>query len=105
MLYGQRICYLSLLSVFQLNADHWYHSMCNHSCCGRNLHLAHIRMWAGDYTLSGLVGFELRCKTVGLIGTGAIGAAAARIFCVSTPSSGSHYHLGTSVFQGVMESI
>ncbi len=52
------------------------------SCC-RNLHLAHIRMWAGDYTLSGLVGFELRCKTVGVVGTGAIGAAAARIFCVS----------------------
>ena len=40
-------------------------------------------MWAGDYTLSGLVGFELRCKTVGVVGTGAIGAAAARIFCVS----------------------
>ena len=49
----------------------------------RNLHLAHIRMWAGDYTLSGLVGFELRCKTVGVFGTGAIGSAAARIFCVS----------------------
>ena len=45
--------------------------------------MAHIRMWAGDYTLSGLVGFELRCKTVGVLGTGAIGAAAARIFCVS----------------------
>ena len=51
----------------------------------RNLHLAHIRMWAGDYTLSGLVGFELRCKTVGILGTGAIGACAARIFCVSAP--------------------
>ena len=45
--------------------------------------MAHIRMWAGDYTLSGLVGFELRCKTVGILGMGAIGAAAARIFCVS----------------------
>lgn len=54
-----------------------------HRC--RNLHLAHIRMWAGDYTLSGLVGFELRCKTVGILGTGAIGACAARIFCVSDP--------------------
>ena len=48
----------------------------------RNLHLAHIRMWAGDYTLSGLVGFELRSKTVGVLGTGAIGAAACRIFKV-----------------------
>ena len=45
--------------------------------------MAYIRMWAGDYTLSGLVGFELRCKTVGIVGTGAIGSAAARIFCVS----------------------
>ncbi|KAK9905506.1 hypothetical protein WJX75_001127 [Coccomyxa subellipsoidea] len=49
-------------------------------CLNRNLHLAHIRMWAGDYTLSGLVGFELRSKTVGVLGTGAIGAAACRIF-------------------------
>ncbi len=48
----------------------------------RNLHLAHIRMWAGDYTLSGLVGFELKSKTVGVLGTGAIGAAACRIFRV-----------------------
>lgn len=45
--------------------------------------MAHIRMWAGDYTLSGLVGFELRSKTIGILGTGAIGSAAARIFCVS----------------------
>lgn len=50
----------------------------------RNLHLAHIRMWAGDYTLSGLVGFELKSKTVGIVGTGAIGAAACRIFSVSS---------------------
>ncbi|EIE23378.1 hypothetical protein COCSUDRAFT_28806 [Coccomyxa subellipsoidea C-169] len=49
-------------------------------CLNRNLHLAHIRMWAGDYTLSGLVGFELKSKTVGVLGTGAIGAAACRIF-------------------------
>ena len=48
----------------------------------RNLHLAHIRMWAGDYTLSGLVGFELKSKTVGVLGTGAIGASACRIFRV-----------------------
>ncbi|BDA47224.1 2-hydroxyacid dehydrogenase homolog [Coccomyxa sp. Obi] len=49
-------------------------------CLNRNLHLAHLRMWAGDYTLSGLVGFELKSKTVGVLGTGAIGAAACRIF-------------------------
>ncbi len=50
----------------------------------RNLHQAHIRMWAGDYTLSGLVGFEMRSKVIGVVGTGAIGAAACRIFSVRT---------------------
>jgi hypothetical protein len=54
--------------------------MLRHLC--RNLHLANIRMWAGDYTLSGLVGFEVRSKTIGVLGTGAIGAAACRIFAV-----------------------
>lgn len=41
-------------------------------------------MWAGDYTLSGLVGFEMRSKVIGVVGTGAIGAAACRIFSVRT---------------------
>jgi D-lactate dehydrogenase len=40
-------------------------------------------MWAGNYTLSGLVGFEVRSKTIGVVGTGAIGAAACSIFLVS----------------------
>ncbi|BDA51492.1 2-hydroxyacid dehydrogenase homolog 2 [Coccomyxa sp. Obi] len=46
----------------------------------RNLHLAHVRMHIGDYTLSGLVGYELRSKTIGVLGTGAVGTAACRIF-------------------------
>lgn len=36
----------------------------------------------GNYTLSGLIGMELCGKTVGIIGTGAIGACAARIWHV-----------------------
>jgi len=36
----------------------------------------------GNYTLSGLIGMEICKKTVGIIGTGAIGACAARIWHV-----------------------
>lgn len=33
-----------------------------------------------NYALSGLVGFEMKNKTIGVYGTGAIGLAAIRIF-------------------------
>ena len=48
----------------------------------RNLHLAYNRVRSGDYSLSGLEGYEVRSKTVGVLGTGAIGAAAVSIFKV-----------------------
>lgn len=41
----------------------------------RSIHLAHNRVWQGNYTLSGLEGVEIRNKVVGVIGTGAIGTA------------------------------
>lgn len=46
----------------------------------RSLHKAHLRVSQGNYTLSGLVGMEITGKTVGVIGTGAIGAQACRLF-------------------------
>lgn len=46
----------------------------------RKVHRAHARVRDGNFSLEGLVGFDLHGKTVGLIGTGQIGAAAARIF-------------------------
>jgi lactate dehydrogenase-like 2-hydroxyacid dehydrogenase len=49
---------------------------------GRHLHLAYDRVRAGNYTLSGLVGFEMAGKTVGVLGTGAIGYYAVRNFLV-----------------------
>jgi hypothetical protein len=41
-----------------------------------------VRVSQGNYTLSGLVGMEITGKTVGVIGTGAIGAQACRLFRV-----------------------
>jgi len=48
----------------------------------RRLTQAYMRVQAGNYSLSPLVGSELRGKTVGVIGTGAIGVEACRIFKV-----------------------
>jgi D-lactate dehydrogenase len=46
----------------------------------RKIHRAHARVREGNFSLEGLVGFDLCGKTVGLIGTGRIGSVAARIF-------------------------
>ncbi len=45
----------------------------------RKLHQAYNRVREGNFSIDGLIGFELAGKTVGLVGTGAIGAATARI--------------------------
>lgn len=46
----------------------------------RKIHRAYARVREGNFSLDGLLGFDLHGKTVGLVGTGRIGAAAARIF-------------------------
>ena len=46
----------------------------------RKIHRAHARIREGNFSLDGLLGFDLHGKTIGLVGTGRIGAAAARIF-------------------------
>jgi D-lactate dehydrogenase len=56
------------------------HSIAEHAvglmmCLNRKYHHAHNRMQQWDYSLSGLVGFELHGKTCGVVGTGAIGTA------------------------------
>jgi D-lactate dehydrogenase len=46
----------------------------------RKIHRAFARVREWNFSLDGLVGFDLHGKTVGVIGTGRIGGAAARIF-------------------------
>ena len=46
----------------------------------RKIHRAHTRVRDWNFSLEGLVGFDLHGKTVGLVGTGRIGRVAARIF-------------------------
>ena len=45
----------------------------------RRLHRAYNRVREGNFALDGLMGFDLRSRRVGIIGTGAIGAIVARI--------------------------
>ncbi len=45
----------------------------------RRLHRAYNRVREGNFSLDGLLGFDLRSKRVGIIGTGQIGAIVARI--------------------------
>lgn len=45
----------------------------------RKLHRAYLRVREGNFSLGGLVGFDLHGKTVGIIGTGKIGRALAHI--------------------------
>jgi len=45
----------------------------------RNIHRAYARVREGNFALEGLLGFNLHGKTVGIVGTGRIGTAVARI--------------------------
>jgi len=45
----------------------------------RRVHRAYNRVREGNFALDGLVGFELRSRTIGVIGTGRIGAALVEI--------------------------
>jgi len=46
----------------------------------RSIHRAHDRVRDGNFSLEGLVGFDLYGKTVGIVGLGRIGRVVARIF-------------------------
>lgn len=45
----------------------------------RKIHRAHARVREGNFALEGLLGFDIGSRTVGIVGTGKIGVAVARI--------------------------
>ncbi len=48
-------------------------------CLNRRIHRAYVRVREGNFSLNGLIGFDLVGKTVGVVGTGAIGTVFCRI--------------------------
>ncbi len=55
------------------------HAMALALACNRRLHKAYNKVRENDFSLGGLMGFNFYQKTAGIIGTGKIGAAMARI--------------------------
>lgn len=55
------------------------HAMALALACNRRLYKAYNKVRENDFSLTGLMGFNLHEKTAGIIGTGKIGAAMARI--------------------------
>lgn len=55
------------------------HAMALALACNRRLHKAYNKVRENDFSLNGLMGFNFYKKTAGIIGTGQIGAAMARI--------------------------
>jgi D-lactate dehydrogenase len=45
----------------------------------RNIHRAYARVREGNFALDGLLGFDLKGRTIGIVGTGRIGICVARI--------------------------
>ena len=55
------------------------HTLAMMLALNRRIHRAHARVREGNFSLDGLLGFNMKGRTVGLIGTGRIGAALVRI--------------------------
>jgi D-lactate dehydrogenase len=49
-------------------------------CLNRKIHRAHLRVMEHDFSLQGLLGWDLFGKTVGIVGAGRVGKIAAAIF-------------------------
>lgn len=55
------------------------HSVALMLALNRKIHRAHARVREGNFSLEGLLGFDMHGRTVGIVGTGQIGLVAARI--------------------------
>jgi D-lactate dehydrogenase len=55
------------------------HSVAMMLALNRNIHRAYARVRDGNFALDGLLGFDIHRRTVGIVGTGKIGVAVARI--------------------------
>jgi D-lactate dehydrogenase len=55
------------------------HTVCLILALNRKIHRAYNRTREGNFSLEGMLGFDLHAKTVGIVGTGTIGSALARI--------------------------
>lgn len=55
------------------------HAMALALAVGRRIHKAYVKVRENDFSLNGLMGYNFYQKTAGIIGTGRIGAAMARI--------------------------
>lgn len=69
--YGMTVCRVPEYSPFAV-AEHAVGLIL---ALNRNIHRAHNRIRENDYSLNGLMGFDLHGKTVGVIGAGKIGRA------------------------------
>lgn len=56
------------------------HTLAMILCLNRKLHRAHNRTREGNFSLVGLLGFDIHGKTIGIVGTGQIGARVASLF-------------------------
>lgn len=55
------------------------HAMALALAVNRHLHKAYVKVRENDFSLGGLMGMNFHSKTAGIVGTGKIGAAMARI--------------------------
>ena len=65
----------------KFNSHHYVaeHAVALMLALNRQIIKGHSRVQQGNYSLSGLVGFDMHGKTVGLVGTGKIGRCTAAI--------------------------